>query len=135
MEQFHRNQAMIAHNWMAGWRTIPGLLPPPLPARPTSAALHQRQCRHWRHHHPAARTAALRQPAAQAVWCNTTKTATATRYNLLCGGSKRVGVAAPLQHPWQFEGDFLQTCEFGGLPSCVQWRRDPTPQRQILAMY
>ena len=50
-EQFHRNQAMIAHNWMAGalfQACHASCQPGPPPPQ------HQRQCRHWRHHQPDA---------------------------------------------------------------------------------
>ena len=115
-EQFHRNQAMIAHNWrwLAGWRTIPGLPCSHQPAGPPPPPLQQqRQCRHWRHHHPDAQQlpccANLQHQQSGAA--PTHQVATRPRRNLSSVGP-RGGVAAPNSTPgWQ--GDFLQTCEFG----------------------
>ena len=137
---------MIAHNWLASrWRTIPGL---PCPARPSMPC--------QAHHHllrshqaaprppmpplaappPCCTTAALRLPApAPAVWCTSPPPSLPPAPQTLPPADRKGGVATPQHSPLEGRGDFLQTCEFGAVPSCVQWRRDPAPQRQVLAMY
>ena len=109
---FHRNQAMIAHNWMAGALFQACCQ---LPARPTTtSAAPAAPMPPLAAPPPCCTTDALRQPAAPAVWCNnTTKTATARGRNLIhLWGSER-GAWRPLKSSPGWQGDFLQTCEFG----------------------
>ena len=100
---------------MAGWLahySRPGLLPPASRPTTTSAAA-AAPMPPLAAPPPWCTTAALlRQPAAPAVWCSTNPPSchAATSKPSICGSEG--GVAAPNSTPgWQ--GDFLQTCEFG----------------------
>ena len=117
-EQFHRNQAMIAHNWrwLAGWRTIPGLPCSHQPAGPPPPPLQQqRQCRHWRHHHPDAQQlpccANLQHQQSGAA--PTHQVATQPRRNLPSVGPR--GAWRPLTAPPAGRGTF---CKHANLALC-----------------
>ena len=113
-EQFHRNQAMIAHNWrwLAGWRTIPGLPCSHQPAGPPPPPLQQqRQCRHWRHHHPDAQQLPCANLQHQQQSGAATPPALPQPSPFICRWGR--GRGCPSQPPACQRERFLQTCEIG----------------------
>ena len=135
---------MIAHNWLASrWRTIPGLPCPARPSMPCQAhhhllRSHQPGCTKTANAAAGGTTTMLHNSclappctSTSTVWCTSPPPSLPPPPQTLPPADRKGGVATPLEG----RGDFLQTCEFGAVPSCVQWRRDPGPQRQVLAMY
>ena len=115
-EQFHRNQAMIAHNWrwQAGWLahySRPALLPPARPTTSAAGPLQQRQCRHWRHHHPDAQQLPCANLQHQQQSGAATPPALPQPSPFICRWGR--GRGCPSQPPACQRERFLQTCEIG----------------------
>ena len=101
---------MIAHNWMAGalfQACHASCQPGPPPPQ------HQRQCRHWRHHHPDAQQLPCANLQHQQSGATPPKLPQ-PGHNLTSVGP-RGGVAAPKEHPWLAGGTF---CKHANLALC-----------------
>ena len=110
-EEFHRNQAMIAHNWLELAGALFQACPLPVTTRPTSAALHHRQCRHWRHHHPDAQQLPCANLQHQQQSGAATPPALPQPSPFICRWGR--GRGCPSQPPACQRERFLQTCEIG----------------------
>ena len=131
---------MIAHNWLASrWRTIPGLPCPARPSMPCQAhhhllRSHQPGCTKTANAAAGGTTTMLHNSClappctstSSLVHFTTTKPAKSPPNSSTCRPERGRG-NPPAEPPARERGDFLQTCEFGAVPSCVQWRRDPAP--------
>ena len=131
---------MIAHNWLASrWRTIPGLPCPARPSMPCQAhhhllRSHQPGCTKTANAAAGGTTTMLHNSclappctSTSTVWCTSPPPSLPPPPKLFHLQTGKGAWQPPSTTPWKGGGDFLQTCEFGAVPSCVQWRRDPAP--------